>query len=159
MKMLRIVEEIKTEINKKHELMEQRRSVADSIQKGEDFFIKESSSVTTPERLAEGAGLMVDYIKQLREIDIRLFSIDTMIVARLEAYFSDFVSKVLVPEKVNDAGDIIPKSQITFVPFESDDPNVFEVTIDDIWYLKILKYAVGATNVEILPKGEYYNKA
>ena len=159
MKALQIVEDIKQDITKRHSLTEQRREIERSVAKGRDFFMKEANNTASSKRLVQGAELMADYIKRLNQIDQEIFTIDSFMVAKLETFFSDFVAKLSVSEKVNDAGDLVSKQQAYFVPFKSDDVDVIEVTVSDLWYLKMLKSAIGVNNVELIPKSKYYSDA
>lgn len=157
MKIEGFIQDIKTEIEKKEGLAEERKIIYQRIKKGEEKFQEISKNPTnaSPEMHLRGAEIFLGCIESLKAIEQKLFDIDTIIVTKLESYLSDFVAKITIPAKTNDAGDIINKTQIAFVSHLSESPSMVEITPDDLWFLKIIKAALDRSNVEIISKQEY----
>ena len=149
----RFADDIKLEVSKKDDLLSKKKTITDSIKKGEQFFLKEESlNPPSDKRMSEGARRMIVLLMEQEDIDRQLMDIDIIIISKLEMYLGDFIGKMVLPEKLNDAGDMIPRSEIFLVPFKTGNPEIKEVTPDDIWFLKLAKQAFSANNVEILQK-------
>jgi hypothetical protein len=151
----RFIKDIKQRMDEKNDLLQERKSIMDRIKNGKEFIIKVDYSANRGQ-LSQASTLIVQLINELEAIDTRIIDIDIIIIAELEAFCSDFVAKVSIKNKINQAGDVIDRQEVCFVPYNSDNPQYIEVTPDDLWFLKLLKVAVGVNNVEIISKEQYY---
>ena len=95
---------------------------------------------------------MLEIITDLSAIDKEMFDLDTILVSKLEMYLGNFIARVDIPERLNQAGDISKCNNAYVVPFKSDDENLVQISPEDIWFLKMIKEAVKATNVTFEPK-------
>lgn len=143
------VEDIKELISLKMDLITKRKTIQNSIINGEAFF---SDSSRTQRDLVAGSNRMIEIIKELDELDRAIVDLDTIIVSKLEMYLGNFIAEFKMPDRLNDAGDLIKHDKVFAVPFHSGDENIKEVTPDDIWFLKMIRDAYKATNISFLSK-------
>lgn len=145
----KFVEDTKYLVSKKMEMIASRENIKASFINGEAFFSNPSRS---QQELQAGSKRMLEIIKELGELDRAIVDIDTVIVSNLEMYLGNFIAKAKMPDRLNDAGDLIKHNEIFAVPFNSDNPDLKEVTPDDIWFLKMIKEAYKATNITFIEK-------
>jgi hypothetical protein len=149
----KFVDDIKEQTNKKNGLIVKKNEILERVKKGEQFFLREESmNPPSNQKMSEGSKTMIGLITELQEIDKQLIDLDIIIISKLEMYLGDFIGRAVIPERLNTAGDVIPKSEIFLVPFKTDNPEIREVTPDDIWFLKLVKQALSVNNIEILQK-------
>lgn len=149
----KFVDDIKEEIEKKNNLLTRKQQILERMKKGEQFFLREESmNPINNEKLSRGVATVLELMREQENIDKQLLDIDIIIVSKLEMYLGDFVAKATIPEKLNSAGDVVPKTDIFLVPFKTDNPEIKEVTPEDIWFLKLVKQALSVNNIEILQK-------
>lgn len=148
----KIAQNLKEEIDKLNILLSQKNNILNAIKKGKDFFQRMESGLEDSRLAPQAAGRMIEYLTELDGIDKQILDINIMVIAKLESFLGDFVAKVNLPERINDAGDVIHKTSVYAVPFRLDDVEYAEVTPDDIWFLKLVKQALGTNNIEILKK-------
>lgn len=149
----KFIDDIKEEIEKKNKLIARKQEIIKRMKKGEQFFLREESmNPVDKEKMSKGAKIVIDLMAEQESIDRQLLDIDIIIVSKLEMYLGDFIARATVPEKLNSAGDVVPKSDIFLVPFKTDNPEIKEVTPEDIWFLKLVKQALSVNNIEILSK-------
>lgn len=153
-----IAEELKGEVEKQMVLCDKRREVMVSLKKGKEFFTGMQSGSIDIKLASQAASRMAEIVSELEYIDKQINDINIIIIAKLESYIGDFVAKFMIPERINDAGDVIPKTIAYGVPFKMPSSDLIEVTPDDIWFLKLIKQALGTNNIELLDKSEYYHE-
>lgn len=147
----KFVFEIKDLIIKRNAVLNERHELERRIKAGEAYFSKRIDS-PNPKELENGIKNVLSIITQLRKKDNEIKDIDTVIVSELEAYLGNFIGKVRMPERLNEAGDLVKYNEVYAVPFNSDNPDLKEVTPNDIWFLKMIKEAFKATNVGFIEK-------
>lgn len=142
----KFTEEMKEYIIAKKELISRREILKKSIRSGDAYF---SARINNPNasELQAGTNRMLEIIKDLDNLDKSISDLDVVMVAKLESYLGNFTMRVKMPERLNDAGDLIKHDEIYAVPFSSGDSNIKEITPNDIWFLKMIKEAYKATNV------------
>lgn len=148
----KFVNELKEIVNKKNELIAQKKELRASLKRGEQYF---SSLVRNPnaKALNDGAVRALEIMTEYQKIEDELKDLDIILIAKVEAYTMDIIAKCSIPEHLNDAGDLIKNTEIFLVPFKTNE-DLVEITPDDIWFLKLAKQALKATNVEFIKKGE-----
>lgn len=146
----KFVNELKELVSKKNELMARKKELRTSLKRGEQYF---SSLVRNPnaKALNDGAVRALEIMTEYQNIEDELKDLDIILIAKIEAYTMDVIAKCSIPEHLNDAGDLIKSTDIFLVPFKTDEDMV-EITPDDIWFLKLAKQALKATNVEFISK-------
>lgn len=150
----KFTDEIKELILKRNSILNQREEQKARLKAGEAFFSRRIES-PNPRELATGVQNVLQILKRLEDIDKEIKDIDTVIVSKLEMYLGNFTARARMPERLNDAGDLIKYDNVYMVPFNSDDPDLREVTPDDIWFLKMIKEAYRATNIGFIEKEEF----
>ncbi|MCX8074138.1 MAG: hypothetical protein N2749_00940 [Clostridia bacterium] len=149
----RFVDDIKEEIEKKNKLIARKQEILERMKKGEQFFLREEAmNPPDKDKMSKGAKIVTELMAEQESIDRQLIDIDIIIVSKLEMYLGDFIAKAIVAEKLNSAGDVIPKTEIFLVPFKTGNPEIREVTPEDIWFLKLIKQALSVNNIEIMQK-------
>lgn len=144
-------QDIKEQIDKKNKLISRRKEVMESVKKGYHFFITKEDT-GDKNALSKGTKRMIELVSELEDIDKQLIDLDIIIVTKIEAEFGDFVARGYIPEKLNEAGDMIPNTNIMLSPFKTDDPCMIEVTPDDLWFIKLAKQALNVSGIEFLRK-------
>ena len=149
----KFTEEMKEYLTAKRELISRREALKKSIKSGDAYF---SARINNPNarELQAGANRMIEIIADLDKLDKAIVDLDLVMVTKLEAYLGNFIARVRMPERLNDAGDLIKHDEVYAVPFNSGDENLKEVTPDDIWFLKMIKEAYKATNITFIEKGK-----
>lgn len=142
----KFTDEMKEYITAKRELISRREALRKSIKSGDAYF---SARINNPhaKELQAGANRMLEIISDLDNLDKAIVDLDLVMVAKLEAYLGNFIAKVKMPDRLNDAGDLVRHDEVYAVPFNSDADNIKEITPDDIWFLKMIKEAYKATNI------------
>jgi hypothetical protein len=158
MRVDQFVEDIRQKINVKNDLIEQKKELLGRINNGRVFFTQAITNPVSAEKMAEATKLISDISSELAELEAKILDTDIIIITALEAYLSDSVIKCTASQKLNDAGDNIDAKQFVFVPYKQEGSNYVEITPDELWFLKIIKQAIGIRNTEIIAKDEYYNK-
>ena len=97
---------------------------------------------------------MIEIIADLDKLDRAIVDLDIVMITKLEAYLGNFTARVKMPDRLNDAGDLIRHDEIYAVPFNSGDENLKEITPDDIWFLKMIREAYKATNITFEEKSK-----
>ena len=105
-------------------------------------------------RVADVAHNSRQIIADLDKLDKAIVDLDLVMITKLEAYLGNFTARVKMPDRLNDAGDLIRHDEVYAVPFNSGDENLKEITPDDIWFLKMIKEAYKATNITFEEKSE-----
>lgn len=148
----KFVNELKEIVSKKNELISKKKELQVSLKRGEQYF---SSLVRNPnaKALNDGAVRALEIMTEYQKIEDELKDLDIIAIAKIEAYTMDIIAKCNIPEHLNDAGDLISTSEVFLVPFKTDS-DLVEIAPDDIWFLKLAKQALKATNVEFIKKGE-----
>lgn len=153
----KFTEEVKEKIIDKASLLEERKELVNRIEKGRDFFKKAKNSGDVS-KVLDGLSTLIGIIEELREIDKKINDIDITVVSLIEAYMSNFTAKFKMPARLNDAGDLIKHDEVYAVPYAIETSDRLEVTPNDIWFLKMIKEAYKANNIELLPKkGDFNN--
>jgi len=142
--------EIKDLIEKKRKLIAERDKIRGNFKAAEAYFTK----IGSKQEIQLGAERMLELSKKFLEIDNEISDIDIVIASNLEIYLGNFTARVKMPDRLNDAGDLIRHDCVYAVPFKSGDENLKEVVPDDIWFLKLIKTAFKATNVTFIEKEE-----
>lgn len=142
----KFTDEMKEYITAKRELISRRESLRKSIKSGDAYF---SARINNPNarELQAGANRMLEIIADLDNLDKAIVDLDLVMITKLEAYLGNFIAKVKMPDRLNDAGDLVRHDEIYAVPFNSDCEDIKEITPDDIWFLKMIKEAYKATNI------------
>ncbi len=149
----KFTEEMKEYLTAKRELISRREALKKSIKSGDAYF---SARINNPNarELQAGANRMIEIIADLDKLDKAIVDLDIVMITKLEAYLGNFTARVKMPDRLNDAGDLIRHDEIYAVPFNSGDENLKEITPDDIWFLKMIKEAYKATNITFEEKSE-----
>lgn len=142
----KFTEEMKEYVVAKRELISRREALKKSIKSGDAYF---SARINNPNasELQAGTNRMLEIISDLDKLDKAISDLDLVMISKLEMYLSNFTMRVRMPERLNDAGDLIKHDSVYAVPFNSEDTNLKEITPDDIWFLKMIKEAYKATNI------------
>lgn len=146
----KFVNELKEIVNKKNELMSKKKELSVSLKRGEQYFATLSRNPNA-KALNDGAARALEIMTEYLKVEEELKDLDIIAIAKIEAYTSDVIMKCNIPEHLNDAGDLIKNTELFLVPFKTNEDMV-EVTPDDIWFLKLAKQALKATNVEFINK-------
>lgn len=154
----KFVQELKQEMDKKNALLVEREDITKAIRKGKEWFLREEKAQASAKDMVAGAVRMAELIDQLTALDLRIKDVDIIVAAKLEAFLGDFVAKVGMPERISDAGDVVGNRAVFATPIKLEDSEYVEVTPNDIWFLKLIKQALGANNIEIIRKDAYYNR-
>lgn len=157
MKMDNFIMDIRNLLSNKNSYSDQKKDLLNRIRKGRDFFLKATESQVSAKDMLNATKLILDLSSELNDLEDKLVDIDIVIETTLEAYLTDFIMKFRASQKTNDAGDNIDITEFTFAPYK-DNPNYTEITPDELWFMKIIKQAIGIRNVEVIPKDKYYNK-
>lgn len=149
----KFTDEMKEYLTAKRELVSRRDALRKSIKSGDAYF---SARINNPNarELQAGTNRMIEIISDLNKLDKAIVDLDIVMITKLEAYLGNFTARVRMPERLNDAGDLIKHKEVYAVPFNSGDENLKEVTPDDIWFLKMIKEAYKATNITFVEKGD-----
>lgn len=149
----KFTDEMKEYLTAKRELISRRDALRKSIKSGDAYF---SARINNPNarELQAGANRMLEIIADLDKLDRAIVDLDLVMITKLESYLGNFTARVKMPERLNDAGDLIKHDEIYAVPFSSGDENLKEITPDDIWFLKMIKEAYKATNITFVEKSE-----
>ena len=150
----KFTDEIKELIIKRNTVLQEREELKKRLKAGEAFFNKRID-LPNADELRLGVQNVLQILNKVEDIDNQIKDIDTVMVSKLEMYLGNFTARARMPERLNDAGDLIKYDEIYLVPFNSDDENLKEVTPDDIWFLKMVKQAYKATNVAFVEKEDF----
>lgn len=145
------VEKLKEAVLKRQELVSERNQIRARINSGVDFFFQQLERPNGKE-LAQGAKLMSDYLKKLKDIDDAIFELDTVTICRFEEELLDTIIKVRTKDTQNEAGDNVNSNVFYCVPrcYAKDD--MITVDADDLFFLKIIKSAFSVQNIELIAK-------
>lgn len=143
-------EELKELIFKREELVKDKKSINERLAKGREFFKKEDSK--NNKDLEKGVAQVLSLLEDLEKIENKIFDIDTIIVSKHEIYISNFIAKFKMPSRLSEAGDLIKHEEVYAVPNDIPESDRLAVTPDDIWFLKMIKSAYKANNIEFIKK-------
>lgn len=114
--------------------------------RGREFFHINRSK---PDTLIKGAEQFIDmfdeYANEVREIR----SCDSALISLLETVGMGLEINMSTLEKVTDAGDLIPASEIIFKAKKDMADNPKSITPTDLWVLTILKDVFKPNNIEV----------
>ena len=157
MKVNLFVNSVKERISNKNILIQDRNQILERVKKGKEYILK-IQNTEDKVKLNEAVSLMTKLLNELVDVENKILDIDIILVTELEAFLSDFVARVSVKNKMNQAGDIIDKRDVYFVAQKDDDSHYVEISPEDLWYLKLIKQAIGINNIEIISKEQYYKQ-
>ena len=139
------------ELLEKDRLIESRRAYEESSIRAREFFAQQAKN-PNPTALKNGANHVLNELIAREEIDKRIFDLDSSMLARLEAFFSDCLIEFDIPAHATSAGDAVGANHVRLHAFREGSTTTHDVTLDDLWILKVIKAAVGAKNVQIIPR-------
>ncbi|MEG0728254.1 MAG: hypothetical protein RR420_01390 [Anaerovoracaceae bacterium] len=128
-------------IGLRDELTKKKRDIEKRIRDGKEFFIKEMSGNTSAQRLSSGASTMISLVDSVIDIDKEIRDLDILIIVSLEKMAYNEKIILNLPERVNEAGDLVERTDVTLRE---------DIDVDDLWFLKLAKGALGPNGIEII---------
>jgi hypothetical protein len=165
--MHKCVQEFKADLERKKELEKRRIEALDKIDKGRLFFIKEQehpqfkfNGESQVKWLSKAASQLSEHTNNLLLIEKDIQEIDTTIILKLEALFTDHLLKFELPVRLDESGDQSRKQSAVFVPFATGNPDYVEITPEDLKFVILLRDKFNVRNLHMLEsvsKEEYYH--
>lgn len=144
----KFVEDIKELISKRDDLRQDLKPLKSSLVKGKSYFRSPENS--SKEALLNGTNRVIEIMDEIIQKEKEIYDLDLIIASKLEMYLGNFIAKAKVHSKVDDTGTTIKPYEALLVPFSIGEP--YEITPDDIWFLKMVRAAYKANNIQIIEK-------
>lgn len=149
----KMLEDVKSLIMQKAELIRDRDLLHVRMKKGQDYFLSLEGKQVPLSEITKGIESMTDVINSIKVLDQKIYDLETIIVVTLESLLSDSIIKARALERTNDAGDNIRSKTVMLTPFQMfPNEELVEITPQDMWFLKMVKQALAVNNIEVIKK-------
>lgn len=139
------LQDIKKLVIYKIQLIQKKDEWRTIVANGKDFFYKHAYEENS-KLFGAGAQRMLEVISEIEKIDTEIKGIDTLIITHLEMAINDVNFKFTIPQHPNDAGDIIPSTDVILGQENT------ALNVDDLWTIILLKEMFDVNNVEIIKR-------